>query len=290
MTKGMTQAMFWMGYGLTAVWAIALRIALPLYPPGAPRMFLLRPFAFGLGLVVANTLAISFSLRVRRDFPRGARMRLAWLLFALSCAIALLRYGLLWAAWASASTPLLPIPLPALLLGTALMEGGSLLVLLAALVLMWSCLARLRLGRLHAPDWFAVAAIAIATPALSTLREIGPLAAIRSAVIVQLQYLDPVLIACCAIAGIVLLRTGRDVGGGGLTASFFYIGAFGLVRLAALVVPLLPVPGIEWIEPPFTAASLASDWLIALAVWRRWRVTVEATELVKQYDSQASGV
>jgi hypothetical protein len=61
-------------------------------------MFLLRPFAFGIGLVVANAVALGLSLRVRRDFPRGARMRLAWLLFALSCATAMLRYGLLWTA------------------------------------------------------------------------------------------------------------------------------------------------------------------------------------------------
>ena len=285
MTKRMTQAIFWVGYGVTALWAIALRIALSLYTPGAPRMFLLRPFAFGLGLMVANTLAIGLSLRVRRDFPRGARMRLAWLLFALSCVTALVRYGLLWVA---ATRPIFLNPRSPLFAGTALMEWGSLLLLLAALVLMWRCFARLHLGRLRAPDWLAVAAIAIATPALFALRDSGSLASIRSPVIVQLQYLDPVLIACCAIAGIILLRTGRDVGGGGLTASFFYIGAFGLVRLAALLIPLLPAPGMQWIEPPFTAASLASDWLIALAVWRRWRVTVEATELVKQYDSEAA--
>src|SRR5215471_16084575 len=198
MTKRTTQAIFWVGYGLTAVWAVALRIALAFYPPGAPRMLLLRPFAFGLGLVVANALAIGFSLRVKRDFPRGAPMRLAWLLFALSCATALLRYGLLWAA--ASSRPILLSPGSPLFHGTALMEWGSLLLLLAALVLMWRCFARLHLGRLRVLDWLAVAAIAIATPALFALRESGPLTSIRSTVIVQLQYLDPALIACCAIA------------------------------------------------------------------------------------------
>jgi hypothetical protein len=285
MTKSVTQASFWVGYSLTAVWAIALRVALEFYPPGAPRPFLLRPFAFGIGLALANALALGLSLRVRRDFPKGAPMRSAWLLLALSCATAMVRYALLWAA---ASRTLPPAARPALFLGTTLLEVASLLLLLAAVILMWRCFARLRLGRLRLPDWLAVAAIAIATPALFTLRESGPLAPARSFVIVQLQYLDPALIACCAIAGIVLLRTRRDVGGGGLAASFFYIGAFGLVRLAALLVPLLPLPGIRWIEPPFTAAGLASDWLIALAVWRRWRVTVEATELTKQYDARGA--
>jgi hypothetical protein len=282
MTKRITPAIFWAAYGLTAVWAIAQRIALVVYPPGAPRIFLLRPFAFGIGLMAANALALRLSLQVRRDFPRRARMRVAWVLFALSCATALLRYGLLWVA---AGRGVAPDLRPALFFGAGITEGASLLLLLAALVLMWRSFWRLRLGRLRLSDGLAIAAIAIATPALFALRAGGPLASARTFVILQLQYLDPALIACCAVAGVVLLRTSRDVGAGSLAASFACVGAFGLVRLAALLVALLPVPGIRWIEVPFTAASLASDWLIALAVWYRWRVTVEANELVRHYDS-----
>lgn len=287
MTKRIAPAIFWVAYGLTAAWAIAQRIALVVYPPGAPRILLLRPFAFGIGLVAANALALRFSLQVRRDFPRRARMRLAWLLFALACATAMLRYGFLWVA---AGREIAPDLRPALFLGTGITEGASILLLLAALVLMWVPFWKLRLGRLRLSDWLAIAAIAIATPALFALRAGGPLASARTFVIVQLQYLDPALIACCAIAGVVLLRTSRDLGAGGLAASFACVGAFGLVRLAALLVALLPLPGIRWIEVPFTAASLASDWLIALAVWYRWCVTVEANALIRQYDSKAAGL
>jgi len=269
--------MLWAGYGLTAAWAIALRIALVFYAPDEPRTFLLRPFAFGIGLAAANALALYFSLRVRRDFPGGSRMRAAWLLFALACVTAMLRYGLLWTAVGSAIAPDVR---PALLFGTQIPDAAALLLLLAAVVLMWRSFSRLGLGRLRTPDWLAIGAIGIVTPALFVLRASGPLTAARSIVIVQMQRLDPVVIAFWAVAGVMLLRVSRDVGGGGMAASFSYIGAFGLVRLGALLVPLLPVPGIRWIQVPFIAASLGSDWLIALAVFHRWRVTVEATSIV----------
>ncbi|PWU05204.1 MAG: hypothetical protein C5B51_15245 [Terriglobia bacterium] len=282
MGKRPAVAMLWTGYALTAVWAMSIRVALGFYPLGEPRPFLLRPFAFSVGLIVANAVTLFFAWKVRGDAPPRTRARTAWLLIAISAAAEIVRYGLLRAAASRlgapspGSVPLFPLSAAAGLIATAL--------LLIAFGALWSAFRPLGLGRLGVAHWIGIAAIVATIPVLLKLpaqgaQALGALAPARLPLIVRLQQFDPVLIAGCAIAGIFLVRTGKDAGRGPLAAGFRCVGLFGLVRMAALVVPLIPVSGIQWIEVPATGAGIASDWLITLAVYYRWRLTIESREL-----------
>ena len=105
----------------------------------------------------------------------------------------------------------------------------------------------------------------------------------RPPLIRDLRLLDPLLVGIFAIVAVVLNRTRRDMQGGPLAVSLYYVIGFVAVRLLGQLVPLLPIPGIARIQLPFVAASLASDWLFALVVFHRWRLTGQAEELASHY-------
>jgi hypothetical protein len=283
MAKRSAVAMLWTGYALTAIWAMAIRVALEFYALGAPRPFLLRPFAFSVGLIVANAVTLFLAWKVRSDAPPRTLTRAAWLLIAISSAAGIVRYSLLRAAAARLGreplAPFLPISAAVGLISTVL--------LLIAFGMLWSVFRPLGLGGLRVRHWVGIAAIMSAIPLLFELRARGPLepgllVPARAPVITGLQQFDPVLIVGCAVAGLLLVRTGKDVGRGPLAAGFRCVGIFGLVRFAALLIPLIPVSGIQWIEVPVTGAGIASDWLITLAVYYRWRLTIDSRDLIDQ--------
>jgi hypothetical protein len=161
----------------------------------------------------------------------------------------------------------------------------SVILLLAALVMMRSPFARLGLGRLRWPDWIAIGALIAMVPVLFLLRANAPVTPYRLPLLLAVQRFDPVLIAGCAIAGILLLRVSRDLEGGSLAVSFRYVMLFGVARLLALVVVLFPIGPMT---APLTAAGLASDWLIAIAVFYRWRLMREAGEMAWEYETGSS--
>jgi hypothetical protein len=70
--------------------------------------------------------------------------------------------------------------------------------------------------------------------------------------------------------------------GGLLDMSLRYVVALALLRLITLLVG--SVVGVNAsIIAPFTAATLASDWLLTLVVFYRWQLTREAGALADQY-------
>jgi hypothetical protein len=137
---------------------------------------------------------------------------------------------------------------------------------------------RLGLGRLRWTDWTAVSALLAAVPVLFLLRQNAPAHPLRAHLIERLQWFDPLLIVGCAIAGVIFLRISRDLEGGSLAVSFRYFMMFGMARLLSLLALLLPIGSFV---VPFTAVSLASDWFIAMAVFYRWRLTTQSTEMAR---------
>ena len=271
--------LLWAGYVLTAVWAIAVRMTL-FTGPGRP--FYLRPFSFGAGLALANAITFWLSVKVRRDFPRGSASRRAWQFMVASVGLGVVRYVALWLAGRGmqgpgggpgGGPPMMPI---AQVIGLL-----SVILLLAALLLMRSPFVRLGLGRLRRMDWIAIGVLIAVTPLLYLLRQNAPVTPYRLPLLIAVQQFDPILIVGSVIAGILLLRIGRDLEGGSLSVSFRHMMFFGIARLAALLVVLFPI-GVA--AAPFTAASLASDWLIAIAVYYRWRLTSQANEMAKEYE------
>jgi len=269
-TSRFAPALLWAGFLLTAVWAVAVRVMLF---QGA-RPFFVRPFAFGAGLVAANVLTVWLSMKVARDFAPGSALRRAWRMMAWAGAFGALRYGAMWFAGlrglgldSGRPSPIVP--------GAQVAALISVVLLLGALVTMRAPFARLGLGRLRWADWAAVGVLAATVPVMYLLRESARVTSYRLPLLLAVQQFDPVLIAGCAIAGVLLLRIGRDLEGGPLAISFRYVMLFGIVRLLALLVVLFPIGAMA---APFTAAGLASDWLITMAVFCRWRLTVEARE------------
>jgi hypothetical protein len=104
-------------------------------------------------------------------------------------------------------------------------------------------------------------------------------------VIVHLQQLDPLLIAACAIVGVGLYRTSRDIQSGMLARSLRYVLCFSLARLLVLLAQSSPLAHVPWVLVPLTAAGLASDWLVTMVVYYRWSLTQQVTELVERYQT-----
>ena len=98
---------------------------------------------------------------------------------------------------------------------------------------------------------------------------------------IMLRYV--VLIAACAIAGVVLYRVSRDLESGLLAVSMRYIALMAVVRFAALLASTPWFAGVDWLRVAFTAASIGSDWLLTLVVFYRWRLIRQSEEMMKQY-------
>jgi|SRR5579872_1694361 len=274
MSKGAGSRILWCGFVATALWAVALGINVRIFH-GRSHLLLLRPFAFGAGLIGANVVTVVLALRIRGDYAPGSRMRSAWMLIAAAAGCGIVYYlSLKPGAPGTRAGPLS-------LAGQAA-NALFLLLLVAGLLAMRSAFANLGLGRLRRPDWLLMSAIVAATGLLTAVRAIAP-SPFPSPVVIQLQRLDPLILAICGITGVCLLRMSSDLQGGAFAVSLRYGGVFGLLRLAALLVRISALSAVPWILFPFTAASFASDWLLTLLVYHRWRLTPQASELEKQY-------
>ncbi len=280
MKKGVGSRILWCGFVLTAVWAAALGISVRIFH-GRVHFPLLRPFAFGVGLIAANVVTVVLSLKIRRDYPAGSRMRSAWTLVAAAASCAIAYYvGL---------KPGVAGPRGALSIAGQTANGLFLLLLVAGLLRMRSAFTGLGLGRLRRADWLMISAIAVFIGLLTALRAAVP-SPFLSPLVEQLQWLDPLLMCLCGMTAICLWRLSTDLEGGAFAVSLRYGGAFGLLRLAALLVRISPLSAVPWIHFPLTAASLASDWLVTLLVYHRWRLTPQASELERQYTTEATSL
>ncbi len=274
MNQGAGSRILWCGFVATALWAIALGINVRILH-GRFHFLFLRPFAFGVGLIAANVVTVVLALKIRRDYPAGSRMRSAWTLIAAAACCAIAYYLSLKPGWMGVGGGSLSSAGP-------IANGLFLLLLIAGLLAMRSAFADLGLGRLRRLDWLLILAIVAATGLLTGVRAMAP-SPFPSPLVIQLQRFDPLVLAVCGITGICLLRISGDLQGGPFAVSLRYGGAFGLLRLAALLVRISPLSAIPWILFLFTGASFASDWLLTLLVYHRWRLTPEAIELERQY-------
>lgn len=279
--------LFWAAYSVTAAWAVMTRLAMgrPERPP-----LLLMPLFWTWGVILANAITGWLALRIRRDYPVSSKMRTAWLLIACSAGSAVLRMGIQWAlfltrrvGFRTGARPGLPATLPAALFLNLL----SLLLLLAGLCIMGVTVARLVGFRLRLPDYVLIAAIVALVPALVGIRDQAYASGFAAPAIRRFQQLDPLLIAAFALAAVALRRLGREIRGGAMATSFYYVAGFALVRLAALLVRITPWGNTAAVLLPITSASLASDWLVTLVVYHRWRLTTTTLELAVQYEKAA---
>jgi hypothetical protein len=286
MLKRLTATKLWIGYAITALWAVAVRIlggarfAAGMGPGG---ILPFRPLAWAAGNIVADGLAFYLALQVRSDYPRGSRMRTAWLLVALSAFCAMVRYLAQWVTVMTAG--------PLALRGTAgaatqLPELLHLVLLVGGLGMMWSCFGDLGLRVWpRAGDWVWIAAIVALMAVVAGLRETAAPVDFAAPIIRRLEELDPILIGALAVAAVVLARVSREIGGGETATSLRYIALLALVRFAPIVIRLWPgAASHEALVIPVTAAGLASDWLFALVIFHRWHFTRTAAALADRYE------
>ena len=231
--------------------------------------------------LLAYAIAAMFCCRIVADYPSRSPMRTAWSLLLASSLVAILRNGYeYWVVLAGPVANMVPVwrHIPLLL---------SLLLLMAALLVMWRSLAALGFGlRFRLIDVALMGMILCLAIWIWSLRSgladaSSPLAAVR-----VLQLLSPPLIAGSALLAVVLLRVSEEMDGGSLAVSLRYLVAFLVIRIALLA--LAVTPGTR-ISPAWSvvgsAVSSSYTWLFVLGVGHRWNVTASAKDLQQRYQA-----
>jgi hypothetical protein len=255
--------------------AVMERLATRTAPPAGPS---------ALPIIVAYAIALGFAWKVREDYPQHMAMRHAWSLFVASCAVAVIRYGyeFIFPLVADKSSPLIGM--------RQIPNALTSLLLLAGLAAMWRAFSTFRMGiRLRWPHVLAIAAVLVLAPWFLTFRAGLPDGRSIYPAVRWLQSLEPVFLFASAIAAIVLHRISQEVEGGDMATSLHYIVGFVLLRGGAFAIRLSLGP----LAPPVVVMLLiglarASDWLLPLAFYYRWRVTQRSAEMADRYERGAA--
>jgi hypothetical protein len=237
-------------------------------------------FAFLVGATVAHVIASILAVKLVQEFPKGSRMRLAWVLIAASNLGGLVRHVFECVViragyWRHPVFGLRQIPLVL-----------ALVLLLAGLVVMWSAFSSLGLGlRVYKRDIVALAALMLVVPpALIFERHEmdldSPFAVVRI-----LNLISPFFFAATAGLGLLLYRLSVQLGEGQLARSLRYLALFPAARLLLSVLTIFPdeVLGVPYLRPFLFALTYTVSWFLALAMAERWQLTLDAARQMKKY-------
>jgi len=276
-----TTAMVWAALILSAL-AGGVSKALEFAQPGAS----LTRFAsasYEPLYILANAIALYFCRRISRDHQKGSRMRLAWLLMAASCAMALVRHGFEWTTFLMGwhQTARLVSVVSLRQIPTVL----AMVLLTAGLIAMWSSLAAIGLGTGFRPRDLVLPLVILALMA-AVLPYRGELSDHRSVypLMRYLQWSSPVVLAVPALISLGLQRISQEMGRSQFADFLRYLAWSLLLRLASLLATFTPVlKSVSVLAVAGTAAFWAAPWLFVLAVEQRWRITKSVSELTEVY-------
>jgi len=247
-------------------------------PNVAPWM---APFYTTRNLVpaAAYALALFFCFTVKADYPADSRMRFAWSLMQASCAFAVFRYLIDWIAvrWKDSIDP-------ALISLRQIPIAVTLILLTGSLVAMWTSFTAIGLGtRFRKLDLLGFAATAACVPFVFSLWE--GMADSRSsyAFIRYVQSASPILLAAPALVALALHRISHEMGEGTLTYSLRLLAVSLVLRLASLWIGSSAVGREPYYSALTLALNSASAWIFVQAIFKRWCLTVQASNLAERY-------
>ena len=225
------------------------------------------------GSAAASLISSILCCRIAREYEKGSWMRVAWLLLAAYSAVSCFRFGM--EAVAMAGPPAwyparewrqLPLTI-------------SLALLAAGLLAMLRSFATLGLGfSASRADYFLLLAVVAMAPTVLWFRYELADAQSSYLLIRYLQYLNPVIMAAPAAVSIPLYRVSRQMGGGTLATSLHIMM---LAIVLRIVLHVRIVPALAALPAVVTLHSMLSpntNWLFALAVVYRWRLTADALQ------------
>ncbi|MGJ5818070.1 hypothetical protein [Paludibaculum fermentans] len=237
--------------------------------------------------VAAYALASILSRKILDDYPRGSRMRRAWLLMCAASTAALIRYTFEWLTYALGwidryHYTLVSLRQVPVVISLVLLTGG-----LSAML--WSFQDIGMRVRFRGVDYLFALAILAFVPGIFALRDRLSDAHSQFAIIRFLQSLSPFLLALPTLLGIALHRISQQMGDGQMAFSLRCLVGFLALRLPALFVSLLPDYGTPSVILLGVRAGVfaGATWLFVLAVAYRWQLTQSARRLADEYSSAA---
>ncbi len=233
--------------------------------------------------LVASAMALYFGKRISSDHHAGSTMRLAWLLVAASCCVAIVRHAFEWVTflmgWHRTARLITVVSLRQIPTVLAMM------LLTAGLIVMWSSFAAIGLGMRFQRRELVLPLVIMALLA-AVLPYRGELSDDRSAypLMRYLQWSSPVVLALPALIGLVLQHISREMGRSQFADFLRYLVLSLLSRLASLLITFAPpLKGVPLLAIAGTAAFWAAPWLFVLALVHRWRMTESLSELADIY-------
>ncbi len=231
------------------------------------------------GSAAASLISSILCYRIAGEYEQRSWMRIAWLLLAAYSAVSCFRFGMEAAAMAGPpgwycvrEWRQLPLTI-------------SLALLAAGLLAMLRSFATLGLGfSASRADYFLLLAVIAMAPTVLWFRDELADAQSSYLLIRYLQYLNPVIMAAPAAVSIPLYRVSRQMGGGMLATSL-HIMMLSIVLRIVLHVRIIPALGaLPAVVTLHSMLSPNTNWLFALAVVYRWRLTQDALQSSESFE------
>jgi len=230
--------------------------------------------AFSLIIVFAYVVSLLLCLRIAREHANSPAMHFAWMLFAGSCALSIVRHGVQCAM----ATGFFPnFHGEASYLPTQLPMAVALVLLFVGLLAMWSAFSALGLG-FHATrvDVAMVTLMLLMLPPI-LFRDPERVPKFVTGWIAILPFAGAVLLPGCAGIAVFLHRTAMQMRGGETARFLQFLICYPAMRLVAM---LIAVDSRLNAIPALTVLGYAifhtAPLVFTLALAYRWRITATA--------------
>ncbi len=230
---------------------------------------------FALMMAAAYVVAFAFCVEIARDHKNSPAMHFAWMLFAGSSAMSIVRH-VTQALVASLLIPgfgreasYVPIQLPMAL---------ALVLLFAGLLSMWSAFLAVGLG-FHARriDIVVVTLMLLMLPPV-LIRNAERLPAFVSGWMASLPFAGAVLLPACGAIAVLLHRTAVQMRGGETARALLYLIWYPGLRLAAMLATVEPyLKAVPVVSVVTYAVYQTAPLVFTLGLAYRWRIAVKAS-------------
>ena len=230
---------------------------------------------FALMMAAAYVVALAFCVQIARDHVKSPAMRFAWMLFAGSSAMSIVRH-LTQALVASMLIPgfgreasYIPIQLPMAL---------ALVLLFAGLLSMWSAFKAVGLGfHPRRIDILVVTLMLLILPPI-LIRNAERLPAFVSGWMVLLPFAGAILLPACGAIAVLLHRMAVEMRGGETARALLFLIWYPGLRLAAMMATVEPfLTAVPVVSVLTYAVYQTAPLVFTLGLAYRWRIAVKAS-------------
>ncbi len=233
---------------------------------------------FALFLAFSYAISLALCLKIAGDHKGSPAMQFAWLLFAGSAAMSILRHlfqaavASLWFPSFDRQASYIPIQLPMAI---------ALVLLFAGLLSMWTAFSALRLG-FHArrSDLVLVTAMLLMLPPI-LVGNTDRIPAFVSGWVMILPFAGAILLPACGGMAVLIRRIQIQMGGGDMARVLQFLIWYPGVRLIAMLASVNPyLRGIAPLSIVVYALYQTAPLLFTLALAYRWQITVKASAAI----------